>query len=412
MEIIIENYIAVYSEYKDSGTEWLGNIPEIWDTKRMKYLFRDVSIKGKPDAELLSVTQDKGVIPRTWVENRMVMPTGELHTFKFIAKGDFAISLRSFEGGLESCYHDGIVSPAYTVLKSIYKINQEYYKYLFKSYSFISELQTSVVGIRQGKNISYQMLCNSIIPIPPLEEQTAIASFLDRKTALIDQAIEIKQKQIELLKERKQILIQNAVTRGLNPNVKMKDSGVDWIGEIPEHWEVKPLKIIADLESGESISPDEFIDDELGFPVYGGNGFRGYTSTYTNDGYFALIGRQGALCGNVNYVSGKFYATEHAIVVYPKNHEDILWLGEAIKIADFNRLSQSAAQPGIAVNTIKNIKFPFPNVKEQADISFFIKNISGKIISAITLKENEIEKLKEYKSTLINSAVTGKIKVC
>ena len=163
------------------------------------------------------------------------------------------------------------------------------------------------------------------------------------------------------------------------------------------------------LQSGETISPDKFIDTE-GYPVYGGNGFRGYTSTFTNDGEYALIGRQGALCGNVNYAKGKFYASEHAIVVYPLHNENVLWLGEAIKLADFNRLSQSAAQPGIAVGVIKNVQFPYPPIEEQNEISIFMESITAKISTAISLKEKEIEKLKEYKSVLINEAVSGKIK--
>ena len=130
-----------YSAYKDSGVEWLGQIPEHWQAIKMKYLFRDVSEKNKPEAELLSVTQDKGVVPRTWVESRMVMPSGNLESFKFIQKGDFAISLRSFEGGLEYCHHDGIISPAYTVLKKKKGLIDGYYKYLFKSKSFISEFK-------------------------------------------------------------------------------------------------------------------------------------------------------------------------------------------------------------------------------------------------------------------------------
>ena len=147
-----------YPAHKDTGVEWLGIIPEHWGCIRMKHLFRDFSAKNRSEAELLSVTQTQGVVPRVWVENRMVMPSGNLGSFKFIEKGDFAISLRSFEGGLEYCHHDGIISPAYTVLKTKRKIDSQYYKYLFKSFSFISELQTSVVGIREGKNISYPEL--------------------------------------------------------------------------------------------------------------------------------------------------------------------------------------------------------------------------------------------------------------
>src|SRR5690554_3495753 len=132
--------IKKYEHYKDSGVEWLGEIPEHWESIRMKRLYKDVSIKNRPNELLSSVTQDRGVIPRDWIDSRMVMPTGNLETFKFIEKEDFAISLRSFEGGLEYCYHDGIISPAYTVLKrrkeNLYPL---FYKYLFKSISFISE---------------------------------------------------------------------------------------------------------------------------------------------------------------------------------------------------------------------------------------------------------------------------------
>lgn len=214
----VKNKIQRYDGYKDSGVEWLGEIPEHWDSIRMKHLYKDVSIKNKPDELLSSVTQDRGVIPRDWIESRMVMPSGDLDAFKFIEKEDFAISLRSFEGGLEYCFHGGIISPAYTVLKrkkeSLFPL---FYKYLFKSISFISELQTSVVGIREGKNISYSELSYSSLPIPPLPEQTKIAQFLDDKTTKIEAAIAIKVQQINLLKERKQILIHKAVTQGLNP---------------------------------------------------------------------------------------------------------------------------------------------------------------------------------------------------
>ena len=213
----IATSFAKHEAVRDSGTEWLGAIPSDWAVKKMKFLFRDHSRKGMPDAELLSVTQNQGVVPRTWVENRMVMPSGNLESFKVIEEGDFAISLRSFEGGLEYCHHDGIISPAYTVLKRRSEdLTPAYYRYLFKSAAFISELQTSVVGIREGKNISFEELSYSLMPIPSPEEQRAIAAFLDGKCATIDEAVRIKEAQINLLAERRQILIQEAVTRGLD----------------------------------------------------------------------------------------------------------------------------------------------------------------------------------------------------
>src|SRR5690606_21752581 len=157
-----------YDSYKDSGVKWLGEIPKHWNILKMRFLFKDVSVKNKPELELLSVTQNQGVVPRNMVENRMVMPTGSLESFKVISKGDFAISLRSFEGGLEYSDYEGLISPAYTVLKAQKEIVHSYYKYLFKSLSFIGELQLSIVGIREGKNISYEELKYSYIQISHL----------------------------------------------------------------------------------------------------------------------------------------------------------------------------------------------------------------------------------------------------
>ena len=170
---------------------------------------------------------------------------------------------------------------------------------------------------------------------------------------------------------------------------------------MPKNWEMKTLKYIANLERGNTISPDQILVKGK-YPVYGGNGFRGYTTTYTNNGYYPLIGRQGALCGNVNYARGQFYASEHSIVVYTLNNENVLWLGELIKIANLNRYSQSAAQPGIAVSIIKNILFPYAPIPEQQDIANYLDNISEKITKAISIKQEEMQQLKEYKHTLIN----------
>ncbi|MCB0535338.1 MAG: restriction endonuclease subunit S [Saprospiraceae bacterium] len=403
-----------YPAYKDSGVEWLGEVPEHWEYIRMKHLFRDFSEKNRPGAELLSVTQNQGVVPRTWVENRMVMPSGNLGSFKFIAKGDFAISLRSFEGGLEYCYHDGIISPAYTVLKAKKKFDSQYYKYLFKSFSFISELQTSVVGIREGKNISYNELSYSFLPVPPLSEQTRIANFLDRKTAQIDQAIAQKERLIELLKERRQILIQNAVTRGLNPEVKMKDSGVEWIGEVPEHWEVKRLKFLCHITTGAKNTEDKV--DNGAYPFFVRSQTAERINTYSFDGEAILTAGDGAGVGKVfHYINGKF--DFHQRVYKFSFFRDVkgIYLFHFIESNFFN-----VAILGTAKSTVDSLRLPliqdfwvcYPkSTEEQFEIIHQIETANQKIETATNYQQSQIEKLKEYKSVLINSAVTGKIRV-
>lgn len=262
-------------------------------------------------------------------------------------------------------------------------------------------------GLR--KTVPFDSFMSYKIPVPSLKEQDAIVSYLDTTTAKIDAAIAQQQKMIDLLNERKQIIINRAVTKGLNPNAQMKDSGVEWIGEVPEGWEVRKLKHIAKLQSGETISSDSFT--ETGYPVFGGNGFRGYTNRFTNDGDYVLIGRQGALCGNVNYAHGQFFASEHAVVVYPYNKENLVWLGEVIRASNLNQYSQSAAQPGLAVSMIQNISYPYPPEKEREIIASFLKNHISQIDMAIANCQNQISLLQERKQIIINEVVTGKIKV-
>lgn len=185
---------------------------------------------------------------------------------------------------------------------------------------------------------------------------------------------------------------------------RYKKTQIDWASKVPVHWEIKALKYIAKLQSGDTIRPEQFTED--GYPVFGGNGFRGYTKSFNNIGRLPLIGRQGALCGNVNYSSGYFFASEHAVVVYPKSGSSVTWIGEAIRTADFNRLSQSTAQPGISVAVGENQRFPHPPLAEQKAIAEFIDHKSDQIDQTIQIKERQIELLKERKQILIQQAVT------
>ena len=148
---------------------------------------------------------------------------------------------------------------------------------------------------------------------------------------------------------------------------EMKDSGVEWLGEIPKNWEVKKLKYVASLKSGDSITSNNIKDEGI-YPVYGGNGLRGYTSNYTHSGKYILIGRQGALCGNINYASNEFWASEHAVVVNPVIEVNLTWLGELLRSMNLNQYSVSAAQPGLAVGMIENLYIPYTSIKIQNKI--------------------------------------------
>jgi len=427
--------VQKYPAYKDSGVEWLGEIPEHWQAKKLKYLFRDVSEKNKPEAELLSVTQDQGVVPRTWVENRMVMPSGNLESFKFIRKGDFAISLRSFEGGLEYCHHDGIISPAYTVLKKKNGLIDGYYKFLFKSKSFISEIQTSVVGIREGKNISYFELSYSLLPIPSPLEQTAIANFLDDKTTKIDRAIAQKEKMITLLKERKQIIIQDLVTGKKVWNEKqnawtepaeVKDSGVDWLEELPKNWDEVPLFTLTKLKSVINCSELELLSVYLDLGVIKFSDVEAKRTNVTSQDLskYQRVDFGDFVLNNQQAWRGSVGVSNHQGIVSPAYL--VLELSKKLHTGYANYMFRSGYMVGQylinskGVGTIqRNLYWPslrrakviLPPLPEQTAIVTHIETQSAKIDKAIKLQEQQIEKLKELKSTLIDGAVTGKIKI-
>lgn len=396
-----------YPTYKDSGVEWLGEVPKHWEICKTKYFWKEViSLSENGDEALLSVSQYTGV-SQNENDSRSVSLAG----YKKVSENNLVINIMlAWLGGLGLSQLKGVVSPAYAVYELIKESHPSYFHYLYRTNLYLDEFARKSKGVVPSRWRMYTDDFGQVLTIQPsLPEQKRIADYLDKKTEQIDKAIAQKEQMIELLKERKQILINRAVTRGLNPDVPLKDSDVDWIGQIPVHWEVRKLKYIAKLKSGETITSDEFIKDGA-FPVYGGNGLRGYTNKgFTNEGLYVLIGRQGALCGNINYAKDQFWASEHAVVVYPNIGYKIKWLGETLRVMDLNQYSQSAAQPGIAVEKIVNLSLPLPSIKEQKEIVSHIERNTEKIDKAIFLKQEEIEKLKEYKSTLIDSAVTGKI---
>lgn len=398
-----------YSEYKDSGVKWLGEIPGHWELRKMKYTFDERSQKGFPNEPLLAATQNHGVILKSQYENRTVEAVKSLDTLKLVEIGDFVISLRSFQGGLEYAHNRGIISPAYTILTPTH-IKASYFKHLSKSDIFISLLKSSVTGIREGQNIDYNKLKESLLPIPPEEEQKAMGCYLDAATSKIDKAIAMQQKMIDLLNERKQIIIQNAVTKGLDENVEMKDSGVEWIGMIPKHWKIIRIKHLAKLQSGSNLTSNE-ISDTGSYPVYGGNGLRGFYGSYNCEGSHVLIGRQGALCGNINYAEDKFWATEHAVVCYPKKKYNTLWFGEILRLMNLGQYSLASAQPGLAVERIKGLYMPYPSIEEQNKIALFLKQNIGKIDLYARHCQRQITLLQERKQIIINEVVTGKVKV-
>lgn len=234
-----------YESCKDSGVGWLGEVPSHWSILQGRRIFRQVRIPAFADDQQLSSTQKYGVVPQKlfmeWEDQKVTLALTGIENFKHVDSDDFVISLRSFQGGIERSKYPGCVSPAYTVLKAELGVDANYWAYLLKAGPYIAALQSVTDGIRDGKNISYEQFGQIRLPFPLQSEQTAIAAFLDREAAKIDGLIEEQQRLVALLKEKRRAAVSHAVTKGLDPDVPLKDSGVEWLGTVPSHWSVNKL---------------------------------------------------------------------------------------------------------------------------------------------------------------------------
>lgn len=399
-----------YTEMKDSGADWIGKIPATWDISKIGTLYtqRNEKVSDK-DYPPLSVTM-KGILPQLATAAK----TDDGDNRKLVRVGDFAINSRSDRRG--SCGispYDGSVSLINTILIPRKKMHPGYYDWLFHTTLFADEFYKWGHGIVDDLwTTRWQEMKRILVPVPPYETQSAIAAYLDTQCAKIDEIIAQAKASIEAYKQWKASIIYEAVTKGLDPNVEMKDSGIPWIGRMPANWTAPALKHLCIMQAGKNLISEQ-ISTSGQYPVYGGNGQRGYYSDYNANGNFLLVGRQGALCGNVHCVSGKFWATEHAVVTTPSKITNIRYLYYLLIAMDLNQYaSNSAAQPGLSVGNILNVKTLLPPIGEQVRISKFLDNCCPRIDEVITEKQSLIDDLESYKKSLIYEVVTGKRRVC
>lgn len=407
-------------EMKDSGVEWIGKVPKEWDIIKGKNLYTSKKIINRGGIkDIISLTL-KGVIDRDPDSNDGLQPK-DFNSYQEFKKNDLVFKLIDLENINTSrvgiVHKDGLMSPAYIrLIKKPKKTYNKFYYYLYYSF-YTKNIYNNIgnSGVRSSMNSS-DLLNMGILCLSYFEQQQ-VANFLDIKTAQFDSIISKKENLIEKLEEAKKSLISEIVTGKVKivdgqmvkrKPEEMKDSGVEWLGVIPKEWEVKKLKYIAFLKSGETIT-NEAIEQEGPYPVYGGNGLRGYTNKFTHKGKHILIGRQGALCGNINYAENKFWASEHAVVVNIFTNTNIIWLGELLRSMELNQYSISAAQPGLSVWRISNLHIPYPPKNIQDEISIFLESKLKEVEDLIMSINIQIQKLKEAKQSLISEAVTGKI---
>ena len=419
-----------YDSYKDSGIEWIGDVPADWRVEPGRQCVVENKEKnaGMKEGTVLSLSYGRvivkgeddltGLVPESFETYQVVRP-GDI----IIRGTDLQNDKTSLRTGLAR--DNGIITSAYINLRPKRRIDPAFLHYLLHSYDVKKVFYALGSGLRQ--NLSYDDFKYLRLPIPSTEEQRAITAFLDEKCAKVDEAVRIKEEQIALLRERRQILIQEAVTRGLNPDAPMKDSGIDWIGEIPAHWQLRRVKHhFREVNERSEDGSEELLSvshvtgvtarSEKAVNMFMAEDYSGSKLCRPGD---VVINTMWAWMGALG-VSTLEGIVSPSYGVYRPLREDTFngryleWLlRTTYYVEQYNKISTGLHSSRLRLYPHMFLGMPIaiPSLAEQDQIVAHIEKETGKIDDAVLIKEEQIAKLKEYKTTLINAAVTGKIKV-
>jgi type I restriction enzyme S subunit len=419
-----------YDRYKDSGVEWLGEVPEHWKVCRNLGVFDERKECNTPEAEMLSVTVGQGIIRQSEIITKKDSSNDDKSKYKVVRVGDLAYNkMRAWQGALGVSAYEGIVSPAYVVLSPRNRKLSKYFHYLFRTPQFITEANRLSYGLCDDMNsLRYEHFKTSASPIPPDDEIDRIVAFLDQKTAEIDALIAKKQRQIELLDEQKAILINRAVTRGLNPNAKLKPSGIEWIGEIPEHWKVKKFRYCAQIRGGQ-VDPrkEPYKSAVLIAPDHIESGTARILGLVTAKAQGAESGKYQVQAGDLIYskirpnlrkaciapvdclCSADMYAITTSEELLPKFLLGYM-LSEGFTKAAVDA-AMRVAMPKVNREALADFPVVLPPVDEQRLIFSWLEEFDVNRGKALNSIESQIDSLKTLRSTLIAHAVTGRVKV-
>lgn len=418
-----------YPEYKYSGVEWLGHVPEHWEVSPMKWAIErnDGGVWGDDpigESDTLVLRSTEQTVDGNWrIEEPAYRALSAADKeFALLKAGDLLVTKSS-----GSALHIGkttLVTPEIEEMQCCYSnfmqrirttddIRPKLAWYLMNNglvreqFDYLSNTTTGLA------NLNGTMIGSVHIAIPPDEEQKAILAALDRETARIDSLVEKKTRFIELLREKRQALITHAVTKGLDPNVKMKDSGVEWLEEVPAHWRVSPLRWWARCASGDFINNTDVSPmpaEGQVIPVIGGNGVAGFCSMSNLEKTNLIIGRVGALCGNVHRINPPAWVTDNALILTIDTRKiDLGFLRFVLDARNLNSIAAKTAQPLITGSLVAGQFIPIPSLDEQKNICKYIEGACARLDNLSEKTERSIELLKERRSALITAAVTGQI---
>lgn len=420
-----------YPEYKDSGVEWLGEIPAGWESKKIKHLGRSIiGLTYSPE----DVTDETGtlVLRSSNIQNEKLSLLDNVYVRSKIPKelitrkGDILICARNGSRALVGksiLIDENSTGVSFGAFMALYRgKSSKHVSYFLKSEAFYSQLSSTLTStINQLTN---HYLNNVVVSVPPEDAQTKITAYLDEKVSIIDRTIEGKKKLIELLREKRTAVINQAVTKGLDKNAELVESGVDWIGKIPKGWELKKLKSGFNFEKGKESGKftQEFVGDEnnIGeFPVYSGQtenyGILGSINSYKYNFPKGVLFSTtvGAKAMTTKLLTGKFSLSQNCVLMVPNKKSDSAYFNYLLEIG-FKRMKDDIPahmQPSLRVSDLNKFTVLFPKIEEQEKIVAYLDIKISNYDTAIELVKKSIETLQEFKSSLISHVVTGKVRV-
>ena len=424
----------------DRNIPWLMAIPEHWGIVRGKALFEPRKELARLGDQQLSATQAYGVIPQKEYEQRIgrkvTQVTRHLERRRHVERDDFVISMRSFQGGLKRTWVTGCIRSSYVVLQPSDAVDVGYFSYLFKSHDYIQALRATANFIRDGQDLNFNNFCLVDLPLVPMEEQRAIAKYLDHVDRRIRRYIRAKRQLITLLNEQNQAIIHHAVTRGVDPNVRFKPSGVEWLGDVPEHWDVLSLKRTARINPARSesshlressdpvvflpmerVSVDGDVDSSEMRAIK--DVWQGFTYFRRGDVLLAKItpcfenGKGACLADLVTEIG---FGTTEFIVLRPSDRVLSPYLHQLTRLPHFRLLgvesmSGAAGQQRISQEFVAGFRVPLPPLKEQQEIVEFVASVMSSHRESVKRVTSQVSLVDEYRSRLIADVVTGKLDV-
>lgn len=399
-------------QYKDSGIEWIGLIPEDWNTERLKSLFSERNERDSKGKTLLSVSQYYGIRPKSETDMADSHIAESYDDYKEVYKGDFVMNIMlAWNGSYAVSDYDGMVSPAYCVFKFTKNCCKKYFHYLLRTDGYPSAFKTMSRGVIDSRLRLYpEQFYTFPVIIPSVEEQQRIADYLDKKCAEIDGLIELQEQMIAQLTYYKQSVITEAVTKGINPDAQLVPSGIDWIGDVPESWMMKRLKFLCTIQTGNQDTQDS---DPAGlYPFYVRSPIVEKSNKISFEGEGILMAGDGAGAGRVfHHVFGK-YAVHQRVYrlanIRGINSYYLYYFLSSLFCKEMDRGSAQSTVPSVRLPMLQNFSICIPSKDEQLSIVKHLDKKCGEIDNLIEVKQQKIEMLKEYKKSLIFECVTGK----